>query len=227
MRRLLIVIGIVFSVLYLVAVFYVIGGRLDSLYAMRLNEIGDFLAGVFGPIAILWLVLGFFQQGIELQLSTKALELQAIELRRSVEQQRELVAVTREQLRTELDALRFERQARRDAAKPNLILYGVGANVTGDGKVRTKATFKNVGNTATLVRVNASPSLENLSPKSVPSIARNEEIRISFDYSRSEPFRNSILTFAFTDANGEPDELSFGVRQGTTRETVEFDLLKG
>ena len=36
---------------------------------------GDFLGGVSSPLAFLWLVLGFFQQGREIRLSNKALQL--------------------------------------------------------------------------------------------------------------------------------------------------------
>ena len=43
------------------------------LISMNLNEFGDFLAGVFAPLAFFWLVIGYFQ-------SKEALELQAKEL---------------------------------------------------------------------------------------------------------------------------------------------------
>jgi hypothetical protein len=70
----------------------------QALLAMKPNEFADFLAGCFAPLAFLWLVLGFFQQGDELRNSVAALHLQGEELRNSVEQQRQLVEVTREQL---------------------------------------------------------------------------------------------------------------------------------
>ncbi len=44
---------------------------------LSLNALGDFFAGLFAPLALLWLVLGFFQQGEELRL-------QAAELNASV-----------------------------------------------------------------------------------------------------------------------------------------------
>jgi hypothetical protein len=43
------------------------------------------------PVAFIWLVLGFLQQGDELRLSTQALIYQVDELRESVEQQKQLV----------------------------------------------------------------------------------------------------------------------------------------
>lgn len=65
---------------------------------MPLNEIGDFLAGAFSPIAFLFLYLGYKQQGSELQQNTKALNLQVQELNNSVQQQAELVRLTSQQL---------------------------------------------------------------------------------------------------------------------------------
>lgn len=57
---------------------------------LGLNEVGDFLAGAFGPLAIFWLVLGFFQQGSELRNSILALNLQTKEFEKSVKAQSDL-----------------------------------------------------------------------------------------------------------------------------------------
>lgn len=78
-------IGCLVTLIYLAGIAALIWGRIDTLYNMPLNEVGDFFAGAFGPIAFLWLVLGYFQQGDGLRLSTKALELQAEELRQGTE----------------------------------------------------------------------------------------------------------------------------------------------
>ena len=66
----------------------------NSAKGMAFNEWGDFFAGSFAPLAFLWLVIGYFQQGEELSQNTKALEqqeralqLQVAELKQSVEQQ--------------------------------------------------------------------------------------------------------------------------------------------
>jgi hypothetical protein len=40
---------------------------------MELNAIGDFLAGTVSPLALIWLVAGYLQQGKELKLNTDAL----------------------------------------------------------------------------------------------------------------------------------------------------------
>lgn len=41
-----------------------------------LNSLGDFLAGIFAPVAFFWLILGYVQQGKQLEQNTKALEQQ-------------------------------------------------------------------------------------------------------------------------------------------------------
>ncbi|WP_143735909.1 hypothetical protein [Methyloprofundus sedimenti] len=113
MARLLTVIGVLVTILYSVFIYCLISPQLDKLRTLPLNELGDFLAGVFGPLAIFWLILGFLQQGKELQQSTEALELQAKELKNSVEQQKGLVNATKEQI-TEI---------RRASIRPNLEIY--------------------------------------------------------------------------------------------------------
>jgi hypothetical protein len=70
----------------------------DHNKAMELNELGDFLAGSFSPLAFLFLYLGYKQQGTELKQNTNALKLQAEELKNSVEQQTELVKTAKEEL---------------------------------------------------------------------------------------------------------------------------------
>ncbi|MCT9977748.1 hypothetical protein M2R48_05345 [Acinetobacter sp. I-MWF] len=50
-------------------------------FMLSSNELGDFLAGTFAPLAFLFLYLGYKQQGVELKQNTKALIMQAEELR--------------------------------------------------------------------------------------------------------------------------------------------------
>lgn len=124
MSRFLSVLGGVITTLYLLAIWLLIGNKLAGLGGLELNEIGDFLAGVFGPIAILWLVLGYFQQGLELRQNTAALELQVKELRLSVESQKELVAVTKSQFDHEVQTAQVIEQRAMDAIKPRLLHVG-------------------------------------------------------------------------------------------------------
>ena len=104
--------GIAITILYLLGIHAVIyclsPSSLSNLSEMKLNDWGDYLAGIFGPIAFFWLILGFIQQGTELEQNTKALQLQAEELKNSVEQQTQLVIAAQKQLH--LDSLRMQQE---------------------------------------------------------------------------------------------------------------------
>ncbi len=91
---------------------------------MKPNEWGDFLAGTFGPVAFLWLVLGYLQQGQELRL-------QAQELAKSVEQHKELVKASREQVDITRSALEHEIASEREAVKPRFDLDYAEMNTLG------------------------------------------------------------------------------------------------
>lgn len=99
--NLLSIIGITVSLVYSVFLYHLLDGNPSQIFEMKLNEVGDFLAGSVGPLAFFWLILGFFQQRIELKQNTTALELQAKELNDSVKQQKELVEISRNAFETE------------------------------------------------------------------------------------------------------------------------------
>ncbi|MGN3975301.1 hypothetical protein [Tsuneonella sp. SYSU-LHT278] len=84
-RRRLPVIGLTLSALYIAGLVVYLFAKGQNPADLRLNELGDFLGGVASPLAFLWLVLGFFQQSREIRLSSRALHLQASELRASRE----------------------------------------------------------------------------------------------------------------------------------------------
>lgn len=73
--------------------------KFEDVPVMSLNEWGDFFAGAAAPLALLWLVIGYFQHGEELQLNTQALHAQQLELERQVEETAQLVEATRENVR--------------------------------------------------------------------------------------------------------------------------------
>ena len=92
------------------------------------NELGDFLAGAFAPLAFLFLILGYKQnnesiriQSEELRASTEALQLQVAEMKESVDQQK---------LMSELQ--KTELEERHNAATPFISAF-CGINVSGGG----------------------------------------------------------------------------------------------
>ncbi|OJK06370.1 hypothetical protein [Acinetobacter baumannii] len=98
----------------------------DQVKTLPPNEIGDFLAGAFSPLAFLFLILGYLQntqalkmQSKELKASTDALNQQAIQLTKNVEEQRRLFSVTKQ----ELEIKHFE-------ARPHLTFYSYPFTIT-------------------------------------------------------------------------------------------------
>ena len=98
MSRALSTIGILATLAYVAFLLWMFGGRIEEVRSLEPNHLGDFLAGVFGPLTILWLILGFFQQGVELRENSRALDLQAAELRNSGREQRGLLRILRGRL---------------------------------------------------------------------------------------------------------------------------------
>lgn len=76
------------TIIYLLFIFK--ATELREFIDLELNAKGDFLAGVFAPLAFLWLVFGYYQQGQELKQNTVALRLQAHELKNAVDEQKRL-----------------------------------------------------------------------------------------------------------------------------------------
>jgi len=113
--------GTLISLVYLTGLGIYAWSVSSLMIEMTPDEFATFLSGAFAPIGFLWLVLGFRQQGDELQNSARALWLQGEELRNSVEQQRQLVEVSREKLAYEV-AARMESEAEAErAAQPRLV----------------------------------------------------------------------------------------------------------
>ncbi|MEH6501305.1 hypothetical protein [Halopseudomonas aestusnigri] len=85
--------GLIGTLIYVSAIMWATDlGEAVKLQGLRLNEIGDFFAGVLSPIALFWLILGFFLQSTELHQNSEALKLQAQELKSAAEQQQRIAS---------------------------------------------------------------------------------------------------------------------------------------
>lgn len=80
--------GIVTTIAWLaLAVLYVrqdIGW--EHFHRLPADTLGNFVEGVFAPLAFLWLVVGYFLQQAEIHQNTEALRAQAVEIQRTAEQ---------------------------------------------------------------------------------------------------------------------------------------------
>ena len=76
--------GIAATVLWLGGAVWFALHKVDQWPNMGLNAWGDFFAGAVAPIAFLWLMIGYFQQGFEIRQNTLQLCLQYDALKQSV-----------------------------------------------------------------------------------------------------------------------------------------------
>jgi len=207
MKNILAIFGVIVTIVYSLIIIWLINDRVCQLITMSLNEVGDFLAGVFGPLAIFWLILGFFQQGKELQQSTTALELQAKELNNSVRQQKELVEVSRQQMDVEIESLKYERQRQFKLAQPNFIFHGSGASHSG-GQSKFKSNAKNTGGAINDISIISEKDI-NLIPRNVPSWEANQIIGFSWEYDKQKTTDTTNILICYTDSLGNENEKTF------------------
>ena len=115
----------------------------EPIWCLSLNELGDYLAGVFAPLAFLWLVIGYFQQGDELRLSRDEITRQANELEKSVKHQSILADTA--SLTHQMDMEDRKRRNRLDelSAQPMFRDFAfVGKHRAGSGHNTTEDAYK-------------------------------------------------------------------------------------
>ncbi|MTZ14643.1 hypothetical protein [Stutzerimonas degradans] len=136
---------------------------------MAFNEWGDFFAGVFAPLAFMWLVVGYFQQGEELRQNTlalqqqeQALQYQVEELKQSVQQQKEMVKVTQEEL--EINRVSIEREYRKEKLRAQPLIRKTGGESTPDKEnIRHLVLARNIGHLINRVELSIENSTLELS----------------------------------------------------------------
>ncbi|RRV18143.1 hypothetical protein [Pseudomonas saudiphocaensis] len=227
MRRWLVITGFVGSALYVGLARYLIGDKLEGLANMPLNELGDFLAGVFSPLAFLWLVLGFLQQGKELRASTDALALQAKEMRASVEQHEALVKVTQQQHEIDAQARRAERLRYERLAQPVLVIES-GVRAYSGGMITNRFELRNAGHQITHVRFRWSSEADVRLPKQLPVLPTEDSL--SFEIaSHPDLIQNFILYIDYIDGIGQPKQSCFLFSRQETPTSPHFiaDMVRG
>ncbi|MEL6684378.1 MAG: hypothetical protein AAFX89_04960 [Pseudomonadota bacterium] len=160
-------IGVGITGAYLLVVASISLGNWSEFAVLKPNEWGDFLAGAFGPLAIFWLVLGFFQQGHELRHSVKALELQAKELKNSVEQQKAMVGITERQLNLDIEVRDEQNRISisRDLPYFQATAIGSAPGPGGNPTRRFRYQLTNIGADAAEVMLTLNSDLVSLSPE--------------------------------------------------------------
>ncbi len=95
---------------WLVLAFLLALHKRDTWPELTINEWGDFFAGVVAPVAFLWLILGYLQQGEEVRSNTDTLRQQQQALERQVEETAAVARHAGEQVKVAADRLELERQ---------------------------------------------------------------------------------------------------------------------
>lgn len=228
MTKKLKLIGWGLTLLYLAVLTYLGWGRWDSLQTMDLNAVGDFLAGAGGPLALLWLILGFYQQGEELQRSTEALKLQADELRNSVAQQQALVDVSLKQFEAQTAALDHERQVQRMSLMPVFDLQTDGDQIDNGEDTLYPFVLHNFGATVNRIEVIYEGGGHRRARFDVGSLGRDVSYRFNIVDSRGKQGQ-ARLEIAYVDGAGQHGrwacELTFHYSRHLQRTSVRIDAL--
>lgn len=189
----------------------------DAFLTMSPNEVGDLLAGVAGPVAFVWLVYGYFLQGVairqqaqELQQNTHALHLQedalraqVEELKRSVEHQSEMVSIGKMQFEAETAALQYQKENQIKSAQPKFMLGNTsltsGASYTG---VIYTSILENVGSPVTDVVISCSKDIISISPRKMTSFEAKARHQLQWQSAGKDPEFESWILIEYVDAMG-------------------------
>ena len=184
------VLGLGITAIWALALGTVIYFKYADADVMSLNEWGDFLAGTSAPLALLWLVIGYFQHGAELKLNTKALKMQEEELRRQVEETARLVEATKDQADAATQVLQDGRQRDARDATPEFVEHG--GSFSGD---KAKINLRNRGGVARNIELHYDgPHEINFSPQELVETEENFNFKISYNEPKSliNPIRFGI-----------------------------------
>lgn len=199
--------GCVLTTGWLIFFGFIICLRWERVEELKLNELGDFFAGFFAPLAFLWLVLGFAQQGRELRLSSEALRMQVRELNASVQQQREMVRVAELSHRTETAAYRDQRRRERATADPHFVFSENrdGGHYALDGTgIAVGITLRNDGGTVSNLHFSYTGELPSRPIEHLLALPKGHEQSLLFVIPESglDEFTLSISYFDFYQKQG-------------------------
>lgn len=234
--RWLYVAGGVLTVLYLVMLAIYCVDRWAEIRAMPPNNIGDFFAGAFSPMAFAWLVLGFIQQGIELRQNSAALILQAEELRSAATHAGAMVELQRKEFELRIQELEearkkaeveqaaeVERREKQEVKKKQPRFWFTSAYRDQKNQHIAKGSLTNDGPSCTNVRIVMAPIsgvLELTGKTDFAEFSTKLEQPIVFASYDAVPCTHP-LTVQYTDIGGTERSLDFIVSVNDRNLSVE------
>jgi hypothetical protein len=184
----------------------------DAIHAMKPNEFGDFLAGIFGSLVLLWVVMGFLQQGAELKYSREALLLQAKELKASVEAQQNMGEAAWAGVHLERDARQLGELERVRALQPIFTLTSGGYTGHGD-RIQMHFALSNLGRDAVDVSVQILESDLVVSPSSFSSFTERREFVLNVTVDRTAELPDCVLELRYHDLEGNLSERHYQLKK--------------
>ena len=169
------------TALYVGGAILIMGSRFDELIKLKLNEVGDLSAGVFGPVAFLWLVLGYVQQGRELKVSSDSLVRQASELGRNVQQQIRIVELQERQLESQAEASVRQEMQFRLMVEPNFQLYATSGGFR-NGACYRDFSLCNIGADSQKLVVSVNSSAPPRVLKKAQVLRRDGETKFTYEF---------------------------------------------
>ena len=196
--------GILGTVVYLVVIGATVALKFDGFLELKLNELGDFLAGAFGPVAFLWLVLGFMQQGRELKLSSDALHLQAEELKNSVVQQTKMADAAMQQIESQRISLEFQQREFERSIAP---VFRFESGSRGSGQVgmpvRSVSRLVNSGQEVSDVSIAFNPAIGGNDQFFMPTVGIKSSHDIAFNFDWPSENSNGVCSLSYMRSDGK------------------------
>jgi len=196
-RKKLIKTGSVITAFYVLFIIIYVILTWNAFLAQTPTDFATFLSGVFAPLAFFWLVLGFFQQGVELSHSSEALYLQQQELKSSVEQQKLLAEATIKQLDAQIEKNKSEEHEKYLNAQPIFVFSQVYGSDRHNLTPEYIYKLKNIGQPCTKLKINTDPEIFS---ENIELFTENDELRIEFSFSQSVKLTPILLTLSYRDA---------------------------
>lgn len=190
---------------------------------VKLNELGDFLAGFFAPLAFFWLVLGYYQQQQELRLNTEQLALQREEMAKMSEEATRQSLVMTETLNlnreeAEKRSLEFER-----SVVPVLeVVKSEARPYRGDGSNSMVVSVKNKGAEFAFIHSTTHGFLHEVSLDRGYKVLKDEVFEITVRNYSSDGLREHPVSIVFEDRLGRKGSFSVSNIAGGVRPAVEY-----
>jgi len=185
----------------------------ETLLDMSLNEWGDFLAGVFAPLAFLWFVFGYFRHGDEIVLQQQEIRNQVAETARLAKHS-ETQAEATETLATLAKAAQVrEELARARAEQPQLSVSLVNRDWS-----RYTVSIKNEG--CTITGITCSCERTRLIEFSTESLDAGEwgHLVLEFNFNVEATQHPFLFMLRGVSAQGYVHEIEFRMKDATPPE---------